>query len=102
MSPLDAVVLNNWFPATTECVMRKGYTKHATGITGQVQTIMAYSGAGTDELFAIAGGSVYDVTAGGAVGAAVLTGLTNAQWGYCNIATAGGQLFVYGQWCRCT
>lgn len=90
MSPLDAVILNNWFPATTECVMRKGYTKHATGITGQVQTLMAYSGAATDELFAIAGGNVYDVTAEGPVGAAVLTGLSNSQWGYCNIATAGG------------
>jgi hypothetical protein len=90
MAPLDAVVLNNWFPATTECVMRKGYTKHATGITGQVETIMAYSGAATDKLFAIAGGKVYDVTSSGAVGAAVVTGLTNSRWGYCNIATSGG------------
>jgi hypothetical protein len=90
MAPTDAVVLNNWFPATTECVMRKGYTKHATGITGQVETLMAYSGGATDKLFAIAGGSVYDVTSTGAVGAAVLTGLTNSKWGYCNIATSGG------------
>jgi len=44
----------------------------------------------TDKLFAIAGGSVYDATSSGAVGAAVLTGLSNSRWGYCNIATAGG------------
>ena len=90
MAPLDAVALTNWFPATTECVMRKGYTKHATGITGQVETLMAYSGAATDKLFAIAGGNVYDVSSSGAVGAAVVTGLTNSRWGYCNIATSGG------------
>jgi predicted amino acid-binding ACT domain protein len=90
MQPLEAVTLTNWFPATTECALRNGYTKHATGITGQVETLMAYSGAATDKLFAIAGTSVYDVTSSGAVGAAVVTGLSNARWGYCNIATSGG------------
>jgi hypothetical protein len=91
MSPLDAVTLTNWYPATTECQLRKGYAQWATGISGQVQTVMAYSGGSTDKLFAInASGSVYDVTATGAVGAAVLTGLSNGKWGYLNIATAGG------------
>lgn len=90
MSPLDAVILNNWFPATTECELRQGYTKWATGITGQVQTVMNYSGSTTDKLFGIANGSVYDVTSQGAVGAAVLTGLSNSKWGYLNIATPGG------------
>lgn len=90
MGPLDAVALTNWFPATTECALRSGYQKFATGITGQVETLMAYSGAATDKLFAIAGGKVYDVTAGGAVGAAVVTGLSNSRWGYLNLATAGG------------
>lgn len=90
MQPNEAVILENWFPSPTECTLRAGYTKHATGITGQVETIMAYSGANTDKLFAIAGTSVYDVTSQGAVGAAVLTGLSNARWGYCNIATSGG------------
>lgn len=90
MAPTDAVILQNWFPATTECVLRNGYTQYATGITGQVETLMAYSGAATSKLFAIAGTSVYDVSAGGAVGAAVVTGLTNARWGYLNLATSGG------------
>lgn len=90
MQPNEAVVLENWYPATTECVLRSGYTKWTTGITGQVETLMAYSGANTKKLFAIAGTSVYDVSSGGAVGAAVVTGLSNARWGYCNIATPAG------------
>ena len=90
MQPADAVILENWYPATTEVTLRNGYAKHVTGITGQVETLMAYSGAATDKLFAIAGGKVYDVTSQGAVGAAVVTGLTNSRWGYCNIATSGG------------
>ena len=90
MGPLDAVTLTNWFPATTECALRNGYAKWATGITGQVQTVMAYSGGATDKLFAIANGNVYDVTASGAVGSPVVTSLTNSKWGYLNIATSGG------------
>jgi hypothetical protein len=90
MQPADAVILENWYPATTEVTLRNGYAKHVTGITGQVETLMAYSGAATDKLFAIASGNVYDVTSQGAVGAAVVTGLTNSRWGYCNIATSGG------------
>jgi hypothetical protein len=90
MAPSDAVILENWYPATTEVTLRNGYEKHATGITGQVETLMAYSGASTDKLFAIAGGKVYDASSQGAVGAAVVTGLTNSRWGYCNIATSGG------------
>ena len=91
MAPTDAPILTNWYPATTECVMRNGYSKFATGITGQVETLMAYSKGNTaNQLFAIAGGKVYDVSAGGAVGAAVVTGLSNSRWQYTNIATAGG------------
>jgi len=89
MQPNEAVVLENWYPATTECILRNGYTKWATGITGQVETIMAYSGANTNKLFAIAGTVVYDVTAGGTASSS-LTGLTNARWGYCNIVKYRG------------
>ena len=90
MQQNEAVILENWYPATTEVTLRNGYTKYTTGLPGQVETLMAYSGANTNQLFAISGTSVYDVSAGGAVGAAVVTGLTNARWGYCNIATSGG------------
>jgi hypothetical protein len=94
MKTTDAATMQNWFPLTTECMLRKGYTKHVTGITGQVETLMAYYGGATTKLFAIAGGSIYDVTAAGAVGAAVVTGKTNSRWNYTNVSTAGGN-FLY-------
>ena len=56
----DAVTLTNWWPGTNSVVLRYGYTKFATGITGQVQTLMGYSSGATDELFAIAGTAIYD------------------------------------------
>lgn len=95
MDVLDAVQLTNLFPSVNNVVLRNGYTKHATGISGQVQTLMSYSSGATDKLFAIAGSSIYDVTASGAVGAAVKTGLGNAKWEYVNVTTpAGGYLYL--------
>ncbi len=90
MPDTDAVILQNYFPATTDVRARFGYTRWATGMGSMVETILAYSGGTTDKLFSIAGGSVYNCTAGGAVGAAELAGLSNSRWQYVNIATPGG------------
>ena len=92
MEPTDAVVLENLFPTISSVVMRGGYTKHATGLGGQVQTLMTYSAGNDQKLYAIASISLslYDVTTAGPVGAAKVTGLTNAIWEYINVTTAGG------------
>jgi len=94
MAPVDAVVMQNFFPLTTEVGLRKGYTQHATGITGQVETLMTYYSGTASEMFAVAGGSFYDVTSSGAVGAAVVSGQSNSRWASANTATAGGT-FLY-------
>ena len=94
MEATDAVTLENWFPSVSSVNLRGGYTQFATGISGQVETLMTYSSGSSDKLFAIANGSIYNVTAGGAVGAAVVTGLTNSKWEYVNITTAGGSFLV--------
>lgn len=94
MKPSDAVSLINFYPATTECVLRYGYTKYSTGLPGQVETLLDYEGGATSKLFAISSGAVYDCTSGGAVGASVVSGLSNSRWQYCNVATSGGN-FMY-------
>ena len=86
----DAVTLTNLFPGTTSCVLRSGFSQHSTGYSTQVETLISYSGAATNKLKAISGGSVYDATAGGAIGAAELSGLSNSRWQYINVTTAGG------------
>lgn len=94
MSPADAVTLTNWWPLTTECRVRQGNTSWTTGVSGQVESLMVYAGGNTEEMFGIAAGSIYDVSTAGAVGAAVVSGLTNSRWQWTNIATAGGN-FLY-------
>jgi hypothetical protein len=90
----DAVTLTNWWPGTNSVVLRYGYTKHATGITGQVESVIAYSGVTANKLFAAAGTNIYDVTAGGAVGSAVVSSLTNARWQYINMRTSSSYLMM--------
>ena len=90
MKAEDAVTLTNLFPSTTSVAVRGGYTEFSTGYAGQVETLISYSGSTTTKLKAISGGSVYDATAGGAIGAAELASLTNSRWQYVNLTTAGG------------
>lgn len=95
MGPRDAVILDNFFPLTTEVALRNGSADHVTGIPATVETLMDYSApTGANTIFAAAGDSFYDVTTPGVVGAAVQTGLTNAQWRSANFSTPGGS-FLY-------
>ena len=87
----DAVTLENWFPGVSNVTLRGGYSRHVTGITGQVESLFNYAGAATQKLIAaVSTGKFYDVTSAGAVGAAVVSGLTNGRWEHQNIATSAG------------
>jgi len=88
MSPTDAVTLNNLYPTPTDVQLRLGYTKASNGITGQVNTLMNYSGATTETLFAAAGTVIYDTSTSTAT--ADVTGLSNDKFQYVNIANQGG------------
>lgn len=94
MDETDAVTLINWFPSTSSVKLRKGFSQFSTGLVNQVESLMAYASPTSQKLFAAAGSSFFDVTSGGAVGAAVVTGLTNARWQHINVATSGGN-FLY-------
>ena len=94
MSPTDAVTMTNFFPTVSSVNLRGGYTKWSTGISGQVETLMAYETGSVSKLFGIANGSIYNCTTQGAVGAAERTGLTNSRFEHINVTTAGGS-FLY-------
>lgn len=91
MPPGDAVLMDNFFPEPNDISVRNGYISQSTGFPAWVETVMGYRAATAGKLFGISSGSVYDCTAAGAVGAAVLTGLSNSRWQYVNFATGGGQ-----------
>jgi len=92
----NAVILDNLFPSTDKVTVRRGYTSFATGMSGNVESLLEYTGVdGVAELFAANGGSIYDVSGSGAVGAAVVTGASNNRWQQVQIGTGAGQfLFI--------
>lgn len=86
----NAVIMDNWFPSTDRVTLRNGFTSHATGMSGNVDSLMPYVDLdGTQTLFAANGTSWFDVTSSGAVGAAVVSSLSNAQWQHCQMNTTG-------------
>ena len=93
MQPLDAVQMINFFPTPTDVSLRKGYTKASTGITGEVETLINYAGYnGTNTLFAIAGGVIYNASTNPAT--SVFTGLSNSRFQHCMISTDGGNFVI--------
>lgn len=94
MPPQDAIILDNFFCSPTTVDLRKGSTNWVTGFPGAVETLMPYRSATTQKLFAASGTAFYDATSSGAVGAAVVSGLTNARWQDINFGTSGGQFLL--------
>lgn len=90
MKETEAVTLENWFPTPSSVDIRNGHEEHVTGFAQIIETLAPYNDGGTREIFAASNDSIYDVTTAGAVGAAVVTGLSSARFQYINMGTAGG------------
>lgn len=92
MNPLDAVELVNWYPTPSDLLLRKGYSRFATGITGEVDTLMNYAGETGQKLFAAANNTIYEITGGTTTTA--FTGISSDIFQHAMISTAGGQFLV--------
>lgn len=94
MDQLDAVSLVNWFPRQADCEIRGGAEDHATGLTTG-KSLVTYAPAGSGEkLFAIQDSGVYDVSAAGAIGAAVSSALTSGWVNETQMSTAAGHFLM--------
>lgn len=96
MPATDAVTLDNFFPTPTSVDLRNGYTNWSTGYPADIESLMTYGGstASNAKLFAFSGTAAYDATTQGAVGGAVVSGLSNARWQHINFGTPGGQFLL--------
>ena len=94
MPPNDAITLQNIYPTPSDVMQRKGYTNFSTGMTGQINSLINYASVSSQVLFAAVGAYIYNVSAGGAVGAAVVSSLTSDKFKYQNITTSGGNFVL--------
>ena len=87
-----AVIMDNWFPGTEKVTLRRGNAAHVTGLGASGESLLNYTAlTGTEALFGVADGDIYNVTTSGAVGAAVSTGYSNSRFQSVQIGTTGGQ-----------
>lgn len=95
-APRDtAAVMDNFFPEADAVRVRHGCTLQSSGLGASVNSLLVYnSQTGGNKLFGAANGNIYDCTTGGAVGAAVVSGKSNAVWQQEMFSTAGGQFLV--------
>lgn len=89
-----ALVLNNWVVQSDVTRARAGSEQRNTGLGGEVRALMTYTAGATQRLFAVANGNMFDASAPGAVGAAMVTGLAAANWSSVQFATAGGVFLI--------
>lgn len=94
LKPTEALLLDNYFPSTTSLRLRGGFTAHKTGFASAVETLMEYANTSGRKLFAAAGTAIYDATASGAVGAAVVSSLANARWQHVQFNNDSGSNFL--------
>lgn len=97
LKPGFAPILDNFVIEAGVPRVRRGYRAWVTGLPGRVDGLMAWNGAGTDQkLFASSGAGIYNVTTAGAVGSAVVSGLTSARWNGQMVSASGGNfLFCF-------
>lgn len=97
MPETDALILDNWFPTPTSIQVRGGSDRHALTLGGllgnNIETLMAYNGPATQNLFAIDSAGIADVTAGNNLSPSV-TGLSNSRFQYVNFGTSGGHFLL--------
>lgn len=94
MAPEDAVILDNFFPTPTTVDLRNGSVNWKTAFPAAVESLLPYTSAIVAKLFAASGTAFYDATTQGAIGAPVVTGLSNARWQSANMGTPGGQFML--------
>ena len=86
MDPNYGLSIQNFIATPQGLSVREGYRVWATGLPGDVTTLMAYNAknSASSKLFAASVSGFYDVTSGGAVGAPVVSGLnsSNPYWQY--------------------
>lgn len=89
MAATDALVMDNMFPSPVEVELRQGYAANATVASGgQIESLLGLAKLdGTFKRFAANGSGIWDITAGGAIGA-VSSAATTGRWEHIQITVA--------------
>jgi len=96
MPATDAMVMDNFIPQRTGCLLRKGWKFSCNSLTDPVTSLFSYNAANSadDKLFAASGGSIWDVTGTDAVEDQAATGSTDGIWSTTQFALVSGEVVL--------
>lgn len=81
MDPLDAIVLDNWYPDFAGVNLRNGSLNFATGLGPlPVKTLASFRSGSTSKFLAACNLSIFDITAGGSTLTPVAAGFQSDIW----------------------
>jgi hypothetical protein len=97
MPPENAVILDNFIPRAGYVELRKGFVPWQEGLPLPTESLLVWRG-GTqilpDDIFAAAGGSLYDVSNQNEAPVEVFSGAGNARWQWINFANDAGTFLI--------
>lgn len=96
MPPTDAVQMDNIIPRAGWLEPRRGFEQWATGMgsTTPVESLMSYYNTSSNQMFAAAGTTIYDVTGGGAAIPTTVTTLSSARCQHENFTNSAGTHYL--------
>lgn len=89
-----ALYMDNWWPTAKTVQIRKGAQDYATGLGATpIKTMLTWNGVSSSKMYACTDTGIYDVTAGGVIGAAVKA-VTNGRIESVNFRTTGKSYLI--------
>lgn len=92
-----ALVLENFVVGNSVTRARRGMLRRNNGALGRCGGIGIYTNGPTSRAFAIAGNSshnIYDISSGGDIPSALVSGLVASNWSFVQFANPGGEYLV--------
>jgi hypothetical protein len=81
MDPLDAVLLDNFYPDSGGIIARTGSAVYATGLgNGPVETLAEFDNGSVSRFLGASGGNIYDISISGPVASPLGSGFASDRW----------------------
>lgn len=96
MPATDAMVMDNFIPHRTGCLLRNGWQYSCESLTDPVVSLFTYNAADSadNKIFAASGGDIWDVTGATAVLSQASTGSTADVWSTTQFALVSGEVVL--------
>lgn len=93
MRPTDAVVMDNFFPGTSDVSLREGCTDWLTALPNNARAFLPFNTPTGGSLFVSTDAGIFDATSSGVAGAAVTT-CTDGDWRSVSFINTAGPWLV--------